>query len=1025
MFEFTRFSALALTCVLSLFVISGCGSGASTTPIEATSLDTSLSNAQGIELSTKSLVFISDYYNNSPPAKSVTAFVNADVNSISVAIYGDTVTDNWLSIGNKPTVDGGTANLELSVSRHNSLSTGLYDATLRVIARDVNDNPIAYRDIHVKYVKTTTVNNFSTLNFQSTIGDTDSPAAQLVNMQLKGDEEFIILYAQGKVENWLAANFSKDRSKLSVAVTPNGLTEGIYSANIYIVPRGQDRATLLVSVFYNVKIYTPPPPPPVILPSIQIYPMSLAFSVGLDTVDADLTKSVVVSGPGTWTASTTASWISLPKDSGSSGDSLDIKIIPSEAFKDYWFANYGDTLYSSVYFAFKTSTSGTINASLSVSLKKGPLPQNFVTPTSLNFNVGIDSTTSDVSKTVTMGTSGTAKWTASSNANWIKLSSASGNVKDTLTVSLVPDVVKTLQNYYYSNTGWMTISFTTTHGYTYNTNVSLSVAFNSLPSNFITPGALQFDLNSTTVVADLTKSVKTGTGASTWTATNNAPWVSLSSIKGIAGDNIGVSIVPTEIAKLDTATATASISFIFTNVLGMTYPFNTTVTMNNTLPKIVSVTPYVALTGVAGQKAIVRGTGFARDTVPTFGGTAATNTTFVSSTELQVTLPTFSADGTYLATAQTMPTGLAALQTAVNVVATQETAPSAAQSLIYPNSVKKSPLRVIYDAERHAILVGISYPPSIAKPATFGEILRYIESNGTWLLDNAANSVTFANLSDLALSPDGQTVVAVSATEMTAYNPVTLAAGKSRTLGGSGYGSVVVTNDGQALVYTSGSGYTSPWGLNKYPLNDWKANSTSIASGYYYNSSTLLEPYRLGISLDGSRAAYISLEYQTYNSLYIKQYSASSGLISNWVISGSLPATGFVPQLDRHATKMVLANSSQYTVYDSTDISVPKSAGVLGVSSGNLAIISPNGNRFYTCCTYTTSGTVTTATLHTYDISTFSAANGYSEIGTGTDLPKDPGNGGTTGVGVKFAISYDGKTLFIAGDNALIVMPAP
>ena len=71
--------------------------------------------------------------------------------------------------------------------------------------------------------------------------------------------------------------------------------------------------------------------------------------------------------------------------------------------------------------------------------------------------------------------------------------------------------------------------------------------------------------------------------------------------------------------------------------------------------------------------------------------------------------------------------------------------------------------------------------------------------------------------------------------------------------------------------------------------------------------------------------------------------------------------------------------------------------------------LSPDGTRAYQYV----NGTL----LRTFDVS--SPDQGVSEIGTGTVLPSDPG------ASPVMTVSPDGGTLFIAGANAVVVIPAP
>jgi len=98
-----------------------------------------------------------------------------------------------------------------------------------------------------------------------------------------------------------------------------------------------------------------------------------------------------------------------------------------------------------------------------------------------------------------------------------------------------------------------------------------------------------------------------------------------------------------------------------------------------------------------------------------------------------------------------------------------------------------------------------------------------------------------------------------------------------------------------------------------------------------------------------------------------------------------------------------------YIVIKNSDYSHQSFLPAVAPGDSAAVALSPDGARAYQYV----SGTL----LRTFDVS--SPDQGVSEIGAGTVLPTDPG------ANPVMTVSPDGGTLFIAGANAVVVVPAP
>ena len=151
-------------------------------------------------------------------------------------------------------------------------------------------------------------------------------------------------------------------------------------------------------------------------------------------------------------------------------------------------------------------------------------------------------------------------------------------------------------------------------------------------------------------------------------------------------------------------------------------------------------------------------------------------------------------------------------------------------------------------------------------------------------------------------------------------------------------------------------------------------------------------------SADRSRIVLIQSQVNPAQNIY--QYVASSGLFSH--VNLPLDSFGTRPALDRSATRIILSGSLVYNGNFQKLGNIPFASTVA---------LSPDGSRAYAY----SSGTV----LHTYDLTAASNAGLFPEITPAVTLLSDPGF-----IPV-MAVSADGGTLFIAGSNAIVVVPAP
>ncbi|MHB8453103.1 MAG: SMP-30/gluconolactonase/LRE family protein [Acidiferrobacterales bacterium] len=418
-------------------------------------------------------------------------------------------------------------------------------------------------------------------------------------------------------------------------------------------------------------------------------------------------------------------------------------------------------------------------------------------------------------------------------------------------------------------------------------------------------------------------------------------------------------------------------------------------------PVVRYVAPYVAVTGLtnpAMDTAIIRGDGF--ETFPVqsvnFGSVPATFT-IVNNTEIVANYPaTFSANttNTPLLVTVTASGSPGPIQSSANLFVIN--APSYSNtSISYPPGT--TPLGVkdlLYDAQRQALLVAVD--------TGGGQVLRYQYSGGTWTLSASASIST---LSDIALSTDGQNLLALSQQALTLLDPTTLVPGTVTpappyTSGGF-FKNLAVANDGNAIITT---GYP---GSLATPLYLFSARNPG--NGFYQiSTSPALDNSTPGVSSDGSIVAFEQGDSTLASAPSAYQYAAATQTFS--ATSAAVNQNLIPPALDRSATHIVLNGTN---VYDSN-------YNLLGtLPASTLAVVlSPDGSTAYTFDSVASQ-------ILCYNLTASPGGSQFPPCASVAPVTATvTGNPGSVGA-VRMAITPDGGTLFLAGSNGIMVVNPP
>jgi len=528
--------------------------------------------------------------------------------------------------------------------------------------------------------------------------------------------------------------------------------------------------------------------------------------------------------------------------------------------------------------------------------------------------------------------------------------------------------------------------------------VSLSITNAVQPSSLTGPGILGFTLTPISPPSELSLNFDLGSSGAplTWTGTVSVPWMTLSPATGTTPTQATLSLVPAQVDTLDFGFRRGPLAFSYTPPNGAFTTQQQMVDFELLLPKVTSVIPYVATSGTT-KEVIVRGVGFTWTIGQPvlFGTTPVSAYTVVSDTEIHVTHPSLT-PGTYRVSIANHLNNPGIVRSTANLVVLDAPAYAAA-TIAYPNATAKQPLDIIYDAERQALLVGVAYPT----PGSSGEIFRYPFTGSAWATAPASVSVT--SFRDFALSLDGKRLIALSdfAVQQVDVTALTTGPVTPTLVVELVFKGVAMANDGNAVLSTifprTLRAASSLW---LYSVRDPKI---TLGGGISLVQGTP------GSSADGSRVVLSHASPDSTGS-YIGQYDSSSGAFSFIPSSvpgtpSTWPGTSIRPKLDRKATRLVM---NGYIVIKNSDYSHPSFLPQPPGDSAAVAL-SPDGMRAYQY--------VSGALLRTFDVS--SPDQGVSEIGAGIVLLTDPG------ANPVMTVSPDGGTLFIAGANAIVVVPAP
>jgi len=498
------------------------------------------------------------------------------------------------------------------------------------------------------------------------------------------------------------------------------------------------------------------------------------------------------------------------------------------------------------------------------------------------------------------------------------------------------------------------------------------------------PKTLHFSMNEgASLPANQSVTLKIGTLTMTPTAVTVPPadnWLSAS----ISGNDIVFNLT----SNASSLTPGFYQSTTTVNYLGAVYDISVPITLSVNKKQVNYVNPYVGYTSVAGD-AIIRGHGFSDLTSPgvKFGTNSATYVTVVSDSELRVGYPALAA-GAY----------------SVEVKDAVTTLPSIAElQIVDPPSYSATSIT------RTGGVRMLRYDPLRKVIYVVGPVLeRYAFNGASW--DSSSMSLgTYGNF--ITLSNNYDKLIKLNQNSFTIIDPATFIANSTVNFtglyNGSSPRSVSFANDGQAIFNTST--FPSPGSIGSTVCAyDFFNDGIHSLSDIALNGSVGAE---LTSTQDGSKV-YLNMNVYNYPASI---YDASSGVLNETATMTHGAYYGV--SVDQKGTRLITSDTTnnEVVVYDGSLTALgnlPALSGIQASLQKTAFAVSPDGTRAYAYVGDTQS-------LYVYDLTTSDGMGGFVQIGSTTVV-----SGGPTYL-TWMIISPDGGTLFIAGNDTLIVQPVP
>ena len=344
-------------------------------------------------------------------------------------------------------------------------------------------------------------------------------------------------------------------------------------------------------------VTTPTPPSPAIGVSASSFSFSAQQNAGNPPTQ---TLALTNRGGGTliWNATASAAWLTLSPAAGTNNGTITLTAITS-------------SLTAGTYNTIITVNAvgaPTVTIPVNLTVAPAPVPPAIsASPTSFSFTIqGGGSNPAAQTLNITNSGGGTLSWTASDNAPWLTLSPASGTNHGVVSVSVAPGSL-TVGTY----SGTITISASGVRSTSI--PVTFTVAAAPVPPRIgASPTTLSFTAQqgAGNPAAQALSISNTGGGTLTWTASENAPWLTLSQTSGTGNGTITVTAATGSLA-VGTYNAMIALSSIgaTTSQIPVTFRVASAPTMITLSPSSLTYTAVSGSSNPASQSMTVNSNG--------------------------------------------------------------------------------------------------------------------------------------------------------------------------------------------------------------------------------------------------------------------------------------------------------------------------------------------------------------------------------------------------------------------------------
>ena len=315
---------------------------------------------------------------------------------------------------------GSTTSSRRTAAADSGLSSQTPPASMRRLFSEIPGvaQIAAYEEPDPTVTIPTITRNPSTMSF-SAVQNGAAPATQALTISNSGPGTLI--WTATSNSTWLTLNSATSVSgsnlgSVNVGVNPTGLSVGTHSGIITITGSGAANSPQIVTVTFDI---TAAP-----TPTIGLSATSLSFSAvqgGSNPANRTITISNSGSGTLNWTASESATWLSVSPASGTGAGTITISVNISGLTAGSYSAPI------TIVATGATNTPQTVTVSLTVAASAAI----GYSPTSMGFTA-TQGGANPASQALTISNTGggTLSWTVSDDATWLTPSPAAGPVPD-------------------------------------------------------------------------------------------------------------------------------------------------------------------------------------------------------------------------------------------------------------------------------------------------------------------------------------------------------------------------------------------------------------------------------------------------------------------------------------------------------------------------------------------------------------------------------------------------------------------